>query len=276
MKKIKHSKFKNTGMLFELLARQITSDIISANESIATDILKKFFNKNSELIKEYKLYKTLCDERFSSDSKANMLIDAVLKTRKKLDKSKLRQEKYELIKSINENFNIDSFFQTKVGNYKLLASIYKIFEYNEFDNPSEVTRSRVTVLENITNENRLKLNESAIDISNEPKEVRLLSYKILVEKFNTKYEELSPNQKKILREYIGNVSNTNNLTDFVKEEANRVKQLLVKKTNKVSDKALKIKLNEVIGLLENYKTLKNVDENYVSALLRYYDLINDL
>lgn len=276
MKKIKHSKFKNTGMLFELLARQITSDIISANESIATDILKKFFHKNSELIKEYKLYKTLCDERFSSDSKANMLIDAVLKTRKKLNKNKLREEKYQLIKSINENFNIDSFFQTKVGNYKLLASIYKIFEYNEFDNPSEVTRSRVTVLENITNENRSKLNESTVDISNEPKEVRLLSYKILVEKFNTKYEELSPNQKKILREYIGNVSNTNNLTDFVKEEANRVKQLLVKKTNKVSDKALKIKLNEVISLLENYKTLKNVDENYVSALLRYYDLINDL
>lgn len=276
MKKIKHSKFKNTGMLFELLARQITSDIISANESIATDILKKFFHKNSELIKEYKLYKTLCDERFSSDSKANMLIDAVLKTRKKLDKNKLREEKYQLIKSINENFNIDSFFQTKVGNYKLLASIYKIFEYNEFDNPSEVTRSRVTVLENITNENRSKLNESTVDISNEPKEVRLLSYKILVEKFNTKYEELSPNQKKILREYIGNVSNTNNLTEFVKEEANRVKQLLIKKTNKVSDKALKIKLNEVIGLLENYKTLKNVDENYVSALLRYYDLINDL
>lgn len=276
MKKIKHSKFKNTGMLFELLARQITSDIISANESIATNILKKFFHKNSELIKEYKLYKTLCDERFSSDSKANMLIDAVLKTRKKLDKNKLREEKYQLIKSINENFNIDSFFQTKVGNYKLLASIYKIFEYNEFDNPSEVTRSRVTVLENITNENRSKLNESTVDISNEPKEVRLLSYKILVEKFNTKYEELSPNQKKILREYIGNVSNTNNLTEFVKEEANRVKQLLIKKTNKVSDKALKIKLNEVIGLLENYKTLKNVDENYVSALLRYYDLINDL
>lgn len=276
MKKIKHSKFKNTGMLFELLARQITSDIISANESIATDILKKFFHKNSELIKEYKLYKTLCDERFSSDSKANMLIDAVLKTRKKLDKSKLREEKYELIKSINENFNIDSFFQTKVGNYKLLASIYKIFEYNEFDNPSEVTRSRVTVLENITNENRSKLNESTVDISNEPKEVRLLSYKILVEKFNTKYEELSPNQKKILREYIGNVSNTNNLTDFIKEESNRVKQLLVKKTTKVSDKALKIKLNEVIGLLENYKSLKNVDENYVSALLRYYDLLNDL
>jgi len=276
MKKIKHSKFKNTGMLFELLARQITSDIISANESIATDILKKFFHKNSELIKEYKLYKTLCDERFSSDSKANMLIDAVLKTRKKLDKNKLREEKYELIKSVNENFNIDSFFQTKVGNYKLLASIYKIFEYNEFDNPSEITRSRITVLENITNENRSKLNESSVDISNEPKEVRLLSYKILVEKFNTKYEELSPNQKKILREYIGNVSNTNNLTDFIKEEADRVKQALTQKTKKVSDKALKIKLNEVISLLENYKTLKNVDENYVSALLRYYDLINDL
>jgi hypothetical protein len=135
MKKIKHSKFKNTAMLFELLTRQITSDIISSNESVAIQILKKFFNKNTELIKEYRLYKTLSDERFKSDTKANMLIEAALKARRGLNKNKLQNEKYELIKTIKENFEIDSFFQTKVNNYKLLASIYKIFEYNELDNP---------------------------------------------------------------------------------------------------------------------------------------------
>ena len=42
------------------------------------------------------------------------------------------------------------------------------------------------------------------------------------------------------------------------------------------DKAVKIKLNEVVGLLDQYKNMKNVEENHVSALLRYYDLINDL
>ena len=105
MKKIKHSKFKNTAMLFELLTRQITSDIISANESVAIQILKKYFNKNTELIKEYRLYKTLCDERLKSDTKANMLIEAVLKARRGLNRRKLQTEKYELIKSIKENYN---------------------------------------------------------------------------------------------------------------------------------------------------------------------------
>lgn len=276
MKKVKHSKFKNTGMLFELLARQITSDIISTNESIATHILKKFFHKNSELLKEYGLYKTLCDEKFSSDSKATMLIEAVLKARKKLDRTKLKEEKYQLIKSINENFNIDSFFQTKVGNYKLLASIYKIFEYNEIENPSEITRSKITIIENMTSENRNRLTEDVAGIKNESKEIRLLSYKILVEKFNQKYGELSQEQKAVLREYIGNVSNTNNLKEFLKKEAIRVQEVLTKKTKNVKDKSLKIKLAEVINLLDEYKTIKNVDENHVSALLRYYSLIEDL
>jgi len=276
MKKIKHSKFKNTGMLFELLTRQITSDIISANESVAISILKKFFNKNSELLKEYSMYKTLCEERFSSDSKAMMLIEAVLKARKKIDKMKLKDEKYQLIKSINENFNVNNFFQTKVQNYKLLASIYKIFEYTELDNPIEVTRSKVTVIENMASDKKSRIVDDVSSISNEPKEIRLLSYKILVEKFNEKYGNLSSEQKNLLREYIGNVSNTNNFKEMIKEDAIKIKKVLSFKMKSISDKSLKIKLTEVIELLEQYKTLKNVEESHISALLRYYSLINDL
>lgn len=277
MKKIKHSKYKNTGMLFELLTRQITSDIISSKESVATEILKKFFNKNSELLKEYSLYKTLCEQRFPSEYKSNILIDAVLRARTtNINRTKLREEKYELIKAINENFNINNFFQTKVQNYKLLASIYKIFEYNEFDNPATITQSKVTIIENLMSDKKSRIVESQDSISEEPKEIRLLSYKILVEKFNTKYEELSPEQKVILREYIGNVSNTNNLKDFMKNEAIRIQEVLTKKIKGVKDKSLKIKLNEVVELLNQYKTLKTIDENHVSSLLRYYSLINDL
>jgi len=276
MKKIKHSKFKNTGMLFELLTRQITSDIISANESVATNILKKFFNKNTELIKEYGLYKTLSEEKFSSESKSNMLIEAVLKARKKIDRKKLKEEKYQLIKTINESFDINAFFQTKVSNYKLLASIYKIFEYTELDNPSEITRSRITIIENMISDKKTTLVEDQKTITSEPKEIRLMTYKIMVEKFNNKYGELSTEQKAVLREYINNVSNANNLKVFIQKEATRLKEVLTNKTKKVSDKALRIKLNEVIDLLEHYKNIKNVEENHVSALLRYYDLANDL
>ena len=276
MKKIKHSKFKNTAMLFELLTRQITSDIISSNESIAIQILKKFFNKNTELIKEYRLYKTLADERLKSETKANMLIEAALKARRGLNKNKLQNEKYELIKTIKENFEIDSFFQTKVQNYKLLASIYKIFEYNELENPVEVIKSRITILENITSkQNKSTLTED-VAIASEPKEVRLMAYKYLVEKFNAKYNNLTEPQKVLLREYIENVSNTNNLKSLVQTEAVTIKRLFTKNMHRISDKSLKIKLQEVVGLLDEYETIKKVEENHISSLLRYYSIIDDL
>ena len=276
MKKIKHSKFKNTAMLFELLTRQITSDIISANESVAIQILKKYFNKNTELIKEYKLYKTLCDERLKSDTKANMLIEAVIKARRGLNRKRLQNEKYELIKSIKENFDIDSFFQTKVQNYKLLASVYKIFENNEIDNPIEITKSRITILENITSNNKNKVVSESVTIANEPKEVRLLAYKYMVERFNEKYGGLNDSQKTLLREYIGNVSNTNNLKSLVQTEAVSIKNIFTKNIHRVKDKSTKIKLIEVVNLLDEYKTIKKVEENHISALLRYYSLIEDL
>ena len=276
MKKIKHSKFKNTAMLFELLTRQITSDIISSNESVSIQILKKFFNKNTELIKEYRLYKTLSDERFKSDTKANMLIEAALKARRGLNKNKLQNEKYELIKTIKENFEIDSFFQTKVQNYKLLSSIYKIFEYNEIENPVELTKSRITILENITSKTKNSVITEDIAIANEPKEVRLMAYKYLVEKFNAKYSNLSESQKVLLREYIENVSNTNNLKSLVQTEAVTIKRLFTKNIHRVKDKSLKIKLQEVVGLLDEYEGIKKVEENHISALLRYYSVIDDL
>lgn len=276
MKKIKHSKFKNTAMLFELLTRQITSDIISSNESLAIQILKKFFNKNTELIKEYRLYKTLVDEKLKSDTKANMLIEAVIKARRGLNRNKLQNEKYELIKTIKESFDIDSFFQTKVQNYKLLASIYKVFEYNEIENPVEITKSRITILENITKKSNTSTLTEDFSIANEPKEVRLLAYKYLVEKFNTKYSNLSESQKILLREYIENVSNTNNLKSLVQTEAVTIKRLFAKNMHRISDKSLKIKLQEVVGLLDEYETIKKVEENHISSLLRYYSIIDDL
>jgi hypothetical protein len=263
-------------MLFELLTRQITSDIISSNESVAIQILKKFFNKNTELIKEYRLYKTLADERLKSETKANMLIEAALKARRGLNKNKLQNEKYDLIKTIKENFEIDSFFQTKVQNYKLLASIYKIFEYNELENPVEVTKSRITILENITSkQNKSTLTED-VAIASEPKEVRLMAYKYLVEKFNAKYNNLTEPQKILLREYIENVSNTNNLKSLVQTEAVTIKRLFTKNMHRISDKSLKIKLQEVVGLLDEYETIKKVEENHISSLLRYYSIIDDL
>jgi hypothetical protein len=99
---------------------------------------------------------------------------------------------------------------------------------------------------------------------------------LLVEKFNKKYADFNESQKTLLREYIGNVSNTNNLKSLIQSEAVDIKNIFKNNMYKVKDKSLKIKLNEVINLLNEYETIKNVEENHISALLRYYSLIDDL
>ena len=109
MKKIKHSKFKNTGFIFELLVRQITSEIMSANKSVAERILKEHFNSKKELSKELKLYQYLINEKYNSESKAEKFIDTILEARKRLDETKLTREKYNLIKEIKDTYNFTKF-----------------------------------------------------------------------------------------------------------------------------------------------------------------------
>ena len=90
---IKHSKYKNTGILFELLVRQITSDTLSGKDSKATNILKKYFVK-TELGREYKLYETLTKHKNLSEGKAEIIINTVIDTSKNLNRGALKRQKY--------------------------------------------------------------------------------------------------------------------------------------------------------------------------------------
>ncbi len=90
MKRIKHSKVKNTGIIFELLVRQVASDTMNNKNSKALRVIKKHFKSNSELAKELKLYRTVAQEKFLSESKAVDLIDAVIRSRKQLNEIQLR------------------------------------------------------------------------------------------------------------------------------------------------------------------------------------------
>jgi hypothetical protein len=125
--KIKHNKYKNTGILFELLVRKITSDTMSNGNSKAATLVKKYFTK-SELANENKLYQTINNSTSLSEGKAETVISTVLEMSRKLDRDKLAKEKYNLIKEIKDNFDINDFFQAKIKNYKVLASTYTLFE----------------------------------------------------------------------------------------------------------------------------------------------------
>jgi hypothetical protein len=284
MKKIKHSKFKNTGFIFELLVRQITSEIMSANKSIAERILKEHFNSKKELSKELKLYQYLINEKYNSESKANQFINTILEARKRLDEKKLTKEKYNLIKEIKETYNLDEFIKSSISNYKTLASIYKIFETVTTDeqyDPTDVVSSRFTIAENIINSSiqnkEAKVKDAVLEeYRKQDDDLRAVSYKLLVESFNSKYKNLTEDQKGLLREYINNINNTGKLNQYVNEEVTKLVDSLKEVGFKISDKVTKIKLAETISNVRKIKSVKKIKEQHLSAMMMTYELLGEL
>ena len=282
MNKIKHSKIKNTGILFELLTRQITVDILNGNNSGAVILLKKYFSEKTELGKEYKLYEFLLKSSYKSENRANSLIDAVISARQKLHNSVLRREKYNLIKEIKETYDVNEFFKSKLPNYKVFASIYKVLQSESttenFD-PKETTDSRYSIVEYIVGKKVMinKKSEKLVEeYKKQGKDLRLLSYKILVDKFNSKYKSLNTAQKKLLKEYINNISNTNSLKEFIGNEGKKVKKILAKYISKVDDKITKIKLNEAVNQVDSLTKCRFIKDKQVISLMRYYELIKEI
>ena len=277
--KIKHSKVRNTGILFELITRQITADIIENKDGLAVGILKKYFSPNSQLGKEYELYKILTTENYKSESKANHLIEAVLKTYNKINRSQLRREKYNLVSEIKNSYNVNEFFMARIPNYKVYASIYKLFESLTTTDPSAETDARFTIIESIT---RKKVKETKApkktleNYKKSEKDLRLLTYQVLVEKFNKKYKSLSEQQKGLLRKYINNISNTNQLKEFVEKESIKVKKQLQSFLPNIDDEVTSIKLKEAIKQSDKLLRGRIVEDNQVITLMRYYQLLKEL
>jgi hypothetical protein len=284
MKKIKHSKFKNTGFIFELLVRQVTSEIMSSNKSVAEKILKEFFNSKKELSKELKLYQYLINEKYNSEAKAEKFLDTVCEARKRLDEAKITKEKYNLIKSIKENYNIDEFIKSSVSNYKLLASIYKIFEVTvseEQYEPTDIVNSRFTLTETIINssiQNKEEKFKDAVleEYRKQDSDLRAISYKLLIESFNNKYKNLTAEQKSLLREYINNINDTGKLKEYVSGEILKLTTGLKEVGGKISDKVTKIKLAETIAQIRQMKSVKKIKEEHLSALMMSYELLKEL
>ena len=278
--KTKHSKIRNTGILFELLTRQITVDVLNNNKKAeAANILKSFFNKKTQLGKEYDLYRVLATENYKSESKANHLVDAVIKAHQKLNSSSLKREKYNLIKEIKKNYDVNDFFMARISNYKVSASIYKLLEDKNTESPADKTQNRFTIVEHITRKNiSNKTNEKKLveGYKKQEKDLRLLAYGILVEKFNKKYKNLSDSQKKLLKEYINNISNTNSLKEFIESETVRVKKKLQSILPTVDDKVTKIKLNEAVNQADTLMKGRIVEDKQVVTLMRYYELVKEL
>lgn len=273
MKGLKHSKVKNTGLIFELLVRQVASDTMSNNKSASLKILQRNFVKNSELNKELKLYRSLKEEIFNSSDKSLKFVEAVVLSRKNLNESTLKREKYNLIKSLKKNFNIQEFFKSRVNEYKIHASIYKVFEYAEADDPKDYIENKFSLIEHVQRSKEKNSNPSLVS---ENKDIRILASKMIIDKFNEKYSTLTLSQKHILREYINNVTNSENLKKYIKNETSKIAKNLLKYKTRISSKIVKIKINEVTKLLKSINKKHLIEDKDVLTILRYHELVNEI
>ena len=279
--KTKHSKIRNSGLLFEFLLRQITLDVLDKKTSSnAVKMIKENFNENTELGRELSLYNVLLNTKFKDDKRAEFFINEVLQQRNKLNNSKLRRERYNLIKVIKENYDSTKLFSTKVKNYKLYATIYKLFEFNQLS-PEEKTESFFNIVEHITTTDTIKLSET---IGGSPipedSDLRILTYRTLLEKFNAKYSKLNKNQKNLLREFINNVSNTNSLKETIQSIVNELKKDLTFYKKNLKDDVVKIKMNEAIKTIDKMCGLEDnssvVKDKFVLQTMRYLELLKEL
>ena len=278
---IKHSKYKNTGILFELLVRQITADTLSGQDSKATHILKKYFVK-TELGREYKLYESITKYKNLTEGKAEVVINSVIESSKNLNRAALKRQKYNLIQEISKHYNLEEFFQTKLSNYKSYAALYTLVEiYNSelLSTPDQIIVNKIAILEGLTTKpvSKKKVEDDLmVEFQSYDKDLRILTYKVLLEKFNGKYASLNDNQKSVLKEFINSVDSTPKLREFYNTKITEIKATLTKQVKKVTDKAIQIKLNEVNNMLTPLGKTANVGNDDLVNLLQYYELLEEL
>ena len=281
MHKVRHTKIRNSGLLFEFLLRQITSDVLNKiTRSKAVSIVKKRFDENTELGKELALYNIIINKKFNNDRKADYFISEVIKERAGLNNTILKREKYNLIKEIQSYYNLQQFLSSKAPNYKVYASTYKLFEYSDSLSPEDRTKSYFNIVEHITTPiNVVKLSETTVNLPDD-EDLRILTYRTLLEKFNQKYTKLSGAQKNLLREYINNISNTNSLKDTLKELVNELKKDLKTHSKGLKDKVVKIKLKEAINSIDKMCGINEkssvVKDSHVTQAMRYLELLKEL
>lgn len=278
---IKHSKYKNTGILFELLVRQATSDLMSNTDPKAVKIFKKYFT-NTELGKEYNLYNTILNAPKLNENRAEVMVNTVIDQARKLNREKLDSEKYNLIKEIKKHYDLDNFFKAKIETYKIYASIYTLIESQltkELTDTKQLITNKLTLLEHITKETlteRKVASKVVEEFLKEDKEIRVLAYKILVEKFNDKYSGLSVDQKDLLKEYINNVSDTKKLRTYLNTKLLEVKAELTVLKETVKDKVLQIKLKEVLNFIKPMSPNDSIKDETLIGLMQYFSLISEL
>jgi len=282
--KIKHSKYRNTGLIFELLVKQLAADTLNKKDSSAISIIKKHFTGKTALVREFKLYEFILKNRQVAQGKAETILSTVTEISRKIDQSLLKKQKYDLISSIKESYNVEDFFAIQTPDYRALASLYCLLEaqnnqdYDVVD-PQQLVNYKSTLLEHLTTkkQNKEDVKDSLIEeYSKYDKDLKLLTFKFLLEKFNDTYKDLLKEQKSILREFITSGNSQKRLRALVNRELVAIKEQVSKLSSKVKDDVVKIKLDEVSKSISPIVNKEKIKDSHLINLMQYYDLVNEL
>tara|TARA_R100000951_G_C2647838_1_gene183213 strand:+ start:1949 stop:2800 length:852 start_codon:yes stop_codon:yes gene_type:complete len=279
--KIKHSKYRNTGLIFELLVKQIAADTLSRQESPAVRIMKKYFTGKASLVREFKLYKYILENKGVSQMKGETILSTITEVSRKINRTAVKKQKYDLIAAIKESYDLDEFFSMKVRDYKPLAALYCLMEAQTTDlvDPQFIVNNKTTILEHLTSSKQSEkdVKDTIVEeYSKYDKDLRLLTYKILLEKFNGIYSNFLPEQKTILREFINASESQVKLRSLINEELEKISSAVNELKERVSDDIAKIKLDEVSKNITPISNKSKVGDSHIINLLQYYELVNEL
>lgn len=280
--KVRHSKYKNTGLIFELLVKQVAADTLNNRDSKAVSLIKKYFTGKTALAKELKLYEFVIKNTSVSAPKAESIVSTILELSQKIDRNAAKKQRYNLVKEIKENYNESDMFTIKVPHYKALAATYCLLEAHtnpEVVNPEVLIENKTTVLEHLTGVEQVQeeVKETLLEeYSKYEEDLRLLTYKILLEKFNGEYASLLPEQKTLLREFIASVESNNKLFTLVNEQLDVIKNSLKASTMIVDDKVVALKLTEIANNIEPLAKGTKIDDSHLLNLMQYHQLLHEV
>jgi|TARA_B100000035_G_scaffold74356_1_gene61679 hypothetical protein len=273
---MKHNKKRNVGIIYELLLKNITSNLLEGNKKeakITTKIIEKHFRKGTELYKEFRLFNALSKSHVSNTHVVASILNEAKAASRNLNEKKLEKEKSNLLKDINYKINDKDFYYNNIPDYRDLGLVQ--LTLNEWRKKDRDIKKLVD-LETRLGELLLKEKSSKIDSQITMEHSDRLVLKLMTEKFNKEYgQQLSNDQKTIIEHYIFNQKNPRQLVEFFKNKKNQTLTALEEFEDRTDNKHLLSKLdnvkNKIISLNEN-----NVNDENIVKFLTLTKLISEI
>lgn len=272
----KHSKLKNTGVLYELLTRQVAVDIINSKPPVALNLIKRFFNKNSELAKEYSIYQSIINNRGLDATKSSVLLESIKDSYSSINTKKIQEEKYRLIEEINKSYD-NNFWSARVDSYKLHASVFHLLESingSQFSDPLKLAESKLTIMEHLMETKEKTEIDTILEDYRKYNDVqRKYIFQQMSSHVQKRLANMNTAQRNFMLDYMTFGTGVK-MTAIINENIDRLKKQLLEHSYSADDPT-RVKLKEVVHQLNHIKSNRANDADII-RILEHMDLVDEL